>query len=292
LSAATGENYSDDEGRWDCPLGVALFSVYRAAIGAAAVICSVLGAAWPSSARAADERPVDCELAVRGKSYIKGVCWFRAETGGGFQISGGDYFAQVSFVGPGKGEAHWNENPKSTHAQAPLGAVERQGACWVGAQATLCARELSPERARAAIAAQPGGLALFPVLPGASACLGVDGPVTAGAALMLRNCRLPADGLFTRGNDGRLGLAKHPTLCLGVGPAGESGPPPLVLEACRSDGAIWTLPSTASEGDAVRSSSGLCVVIPQLDQPDARFPFAVRAAPCGGEPVKFFLSKG
>lgn len=267
-------------------------SLRGVAVALAAVACSFMASAWGPAARAADEKPVDCELTVRGKTYIKGICTFQPEGGGGFQIAGDDYFAVLSIVGPGRGEASWNASPQSTHAQAPLGAVERKGACWVGAEATICARDLSPERARAVLAAQPDGLALFPDLPGGSACLGVDGPVAAGAPLMLRNCRLPGDRLFERRDDGRLGLAKHPQLCLGAKAAGGSGPAPLAIEACRPDVAAWKTAATSLEAATVQSSNGLCLVVPQLDQPDARFPFAVRVAPCRADAVKFFLSKG
>ncbi len=151
----------------------------RRVIAAVAIVAAVLG--HVNRLSAAESRPVDCELTVRGKTYIRGVCQFRATGDGGFQISGGDYFAYVNVIGRGVAEASWNENPQSTHAQANLGTVTRKGACWVGANATICARDLSPAKAKAVTAAQPDGLSLFPNVPGASsACIGVEGQLEAG----------------------------------------------------------------------------------------------------------------
>ena len=265
----------------------------RVAVIALAFAASCLAfSAWQTEALASDERPVDCELTVSGKTYIKGVCQFRPTMGGGFQIQGGDYFADVSIVGPGVGEASWNENPLSTHAQSPLGAVERKGACWVGAKATICARDLPPERMRAIAAAQPDGFALFPELPGGSACIGVDGALAAGSSLVLRNCSLPGDRIFIRHGNGNLALAGKQDLCLA---AKGSGLPKLVIDTCRSDSATWTTRATATNTDVVRSSDGFCLVIPQIDVPDARFPFVVGAVPCakaGDKAVKFSFEKG
>lgn len=258
-----------------------------AILAAIALTCSALPAR-------ADGRPADCELTVRGRTYIKGICQFSPESGGSFQISGGDYFASVNLTLPNAAEASWNESPTSTHAQAPLGKVTRSGACWVGTAVRICARGLPPAAERAAVAAQPDGYALFPEIA-LHACIGTEGPPGPSAPLVLRNCRVPADLIFLRREDGGLGLSKRAELCLGAEAPGPSRPPRLILEACQPGSPRWTTPATATEAAPVRSSAGTCLTIPQLDVPNAHFPFPVHVAPCataGSRAVRFVLSKG
>ncbi|MGD9922200.1 MAG: hypothetical protein AB7V13_12240 [Pseudorhodoplanes sp.] len=265
----------------------------RRVIAALAIAAAMLGHA--NTPFAAESRPVDCELTVRGTTYIRGICQFRPTGGGGFQISGDDYFAYVNVTGRGVAEASWNEHPESTHAQAPLGVVTRKGACWTGANATICARDLSPEKARAVTAAQPDGLSLFPNLPGASsACIGAEGKLEPGSALVLHNCRLPADHIFVRRGDGSLGIAKRPDLCLAVEAPGMSKPPQLIVDVCRPDLPRWTTAANTTQDAVVRSSDGMCLTIPKASDPNARFPFFVGVAPCrsGAGALTFFLTKG
>jgi hypothetical protein len=272
-------------------MSVTFERLHRNAIVALTIGTAIFG--HPQSLHA-EGRPVDCELTVRGKTYIKGVCQFSATGGGGFQISGGDYFAYVNVTGPGVAEASWNASPNWTHAQANLGVVRRKGACWVGANATICARDLSPEKARAAAAAQPDGASLFPNVPGASsACIGAEGRLEAGKTLVLHNCRLPADHIFVRRSDGSLGIAKRPDLCLAIEAPGMSKPPQLIVDGCRPDLPRWTTGATATKADVVRSSDGLCLAIPQVSDANARFPFFIGAAPCDrrGGAMTFFLTK-
>ena len=260
---------------------------HLAIIGALALACL----ATPAKA---ESRPVDCELTVRGQAYLRGVCQFAPLTDGGFTITGTEYFAYVNVTGPGVAEASWNENPLSTHAQAPLGTVRRNGACWVGATARICARSLSPAAERAALAAQPDGEALFPETA-LQSCLGVEGRLEPGASVVLHNCRVPADLIFVRRADGGLGVSKRPDLCLGLEAPGMSRPPQLVLETCQPNTPRWTTRATSVEAAPVQSANGQCLTIPQLSQPDARFPFAVSVAPCasaGDRAVRFVLSKG
>ncbi|WP_216878788.1 MULTISPECIES: hypothetical protein [Roseomonadaceae] len=243
---------------------------------------------------AADSRPADCELTVRGQNYIRGICQFSPMQGGSFQISGGDRFAYVTVIAPGVAEASWNEDPAATHAQAPLGRLTRSGACWVGAEARICARSLSPAAQRAALAAQPDGDALFPEVA-LQACLGVEGALEPGAELVLRNCRVPSDLIFIRRADGGLGISRQPGLCLGLEAPGMSRPPVLILEPCQPASPRWTTRATATEAAPVRSEAGLCLTIPQLEVADARFPFRVEAVPCtsaGDRAVRFILSRG
>ena len=258
------------------------------------VLLLLFALVWSSGPAAAEPRPADCELTVRGQTHIRGTCQFTPMQGGSFQISGGDYFAQVTLTAPGLAEGHWNADPASTHAQAPLGSLSRSGACWVGADVRICARSLSPAAQRAAQAAQPDGEALFPEIA-LQSCLGVEGALEPGAALVLRNCRVPSDLIFLRRADGGLGISRRPDLCLGLEAPGMSKPPRLILEPCQPGSARWTTQATRIAAAPVRSESGLCLTIPQLEVADARFPFAVEAAPCtaaGDRAVRFILSKG
>jgi hypothetical protein len=163
----------------------------------------------------------------------------------------------------------------------------------VGANATICARDLPPGKAKAAAAAQPDGASLFPDLPGAStACIGAEGPLEAGKALVLHNCRLPADHIIVRRGDGSLGISKRPDLCLMLEAPGMSKPLQLIVDACRPDLPQWTTGATALKADVVRSSDGLCLTIPKASDANARFPFFVSATQCDGRAIAFFLTKG
>jgi hypothetical protein len=261
--------------------------VQRFAIVAAAIMACI------TTSADADTRPVDCELTVQGRTYIKGVCQFSAAADGSFQIFGKDYFAYVNVVSPGVAEASWNADPASTHAQAPLGELRQSGGCWVGKTVKICARALSPAAEKAAIASQPNGLALFPEMA-LQSCIGVEGPVEPGADLVLRNCRVPSDLIFVRRQDGSLGVAKAPDLCLGLKSPDTSQPSRLALEKCQSGSPRWTTVATSTVAAPVQSGAGLCLSIPQMAVPDARFPFVVQAAPCTDESraLKFILSKG
>lgn len=255
------------------------------------IIVAAAALAWSAAPAQAETRPADCELTIRGRSYISGVCQFSPDGGGSFQINGGDYFAYVNMTSPGVAEASWNEQPGSTHAQTRLGTVRRDGACWAGEGVRICARALSPAAERAALAAQPDGEALFPELAPQS-CLGVEGPLQAGASLVLHDCRVPADLIFVRRADGSLGVSKRPDLCLGLGGSGEAR---LVLEACGPGSAQWTTRATGVTAARVESSAGMCLAIPQLQVPDARFPFLVHGVPCAGagpRAVPFIMGGG
>jgi hypothetical protein len=107
-------------------------------------ICALTG-----SAAVAAQRPALCKLVVRGKTYIDGRCSFEdLGPGGSFAIgvlgddqpipAGGFYFAYVDVHG-NTAEAKWNEDPRDLHADAPLGTLTRNGACWENAIAQICA---------------------------------------------------------------------------------------------------------------------------------------------------------
>lgn len=84
-------------------------------------------------------RPVECLLTVNGKTYLSGTCKYDADADGSFRLFGKQYFTYLNVFENGTAEASWNADPKSTHAQAPLGELKRQGACWVNTKVKLCA---------------------------------------------------------------------------------------------------------------------------------------------------------
>lgn len=107
------------------------------------VLSSVLAAlSIPSAAQAAQ---VDCLLEVGGRAFIKGPCTFDplSKGDGSFRINALDdqYFAYVYVKSETTAEAFWNENPEYRNAQSPLGALQRDGACWVSEAARICAVE-------------------------------------------------------------------------------------------------------------------------------------------------------
>jgi len=110
-------------------------------------ICALTG-----SAAIAAQRPALCKLVVKGKTYINGRCNFEDFGDGSFAIgvlgddqpipAGGFYFAYVDVHG-NTAEAKWNEDPTDLHADAPLGTLTRNGACWENAIAQICAWRLA-----------------------------------------------------------------------------------------------------------------------------------------------------
>jgi hypothetical protein len=107
-------------------------------------LCGLTG-----SAALAAQRTVQCKLVVEGKTYINGRCVFEDFGEGSFAIGvlrddqpippGGFYFAYVDVHG-NTAEAKWNADPRELHANAPLGTLTRNGACWQNATAQICAR--------------------------------------------------------------------------------------------------------------------------------------------------------
>ena len=102
------------------------------------------------SAAIAVQRPALCKLVVKGKTYINGRCNFEDFGDGSFAIGvlrdgqsipiGGFYFAYVIDVHGNTAEAKWNEDRTESRANAPLGTLTRNGACWENAIAQICAR--------------------------------------------------------------------------------------------------------------------------------------------------------
>ena len=110
-------------------------------------ICALTG-----SAALAAQRPALCKPVVKGKTYINGRCNFEDfGTDGSFAIGvlrddqpipvGGFYFAYVDVHG-NTAEAKWNQDPGDLHADASLGTLTRNGACWENAIAQICAWDL------------------------------------------------------------------------------------------------------------------------------------------------------
>ena len=85
----------------------------------------------------------ECVLQVKGVSYIDGSCDVTMEKGGYFEVSSSSgrlYFAQIFVESDGSATGSWNgTSPGTTHAHSDLGALVRQGACWVNEQAKICA---------------------------------------------------------------------------------------------------------------------------------------------------------
>ena len=88
-------------------------------------------------------RPAECLLEVGAQTYIDGPCDFRSldEGSGSFQITSADqsYFAFLYVEGADGGTAYWNEIAGASHAHTPLGALTRDGACWVNTATRICA---------------------------------------------------------------------------------------------------------------------------------------------------------
>jgi hypothetical protein len=107
------------------------------AAGTVVAICGSLG-----SAAIAEQRQALCKFVVNGKTYINGRCDFEViDPDGSFTITGKVHFAYVMVKG-NTADATWNRDPKSFHADSPLGTLTRRGACWENATAQICARNL------------------------------------------------------------------------------------------------------------------------------------------------------
>lgn len=100
---------------------------------------AALGLALASPAAA---RPATCLVEVDGATVIDGPCDFDAfDPDGSFEVMGtdGPHFATVIVTAPGVAEGSWNADPAATHAHDPLGRLVRDGACWAGERARVCA---------------------------------------------------------------------------------------------------------------------------------------------------------
>lgn len=87
----------------------------------------------------ANTQSKQCLLEVKGKKYIDGICKYEADPDGSFRIFGKEYFVYFNTFNDGTAGASWNADPKSTHAQAPLGEdFKRDGNCWSNQETKIC----------------------------------------------------------------------------------------------------------------------------------------------------------
>ena len=74
-----------------------------------------------------------CLLVVNGRTFLSGPCNFEPlDKDGSFMFGqkGNPYFAYLLRY-PNETWGSWNENPQSSHADASLGSMRQQGACWI-----------------------------------------------------------------------------------------------------------------------------------------------------------------
>lgn len=89
--------------------------------------------------------PGRCLLEVKGKPYLLGPCNVERDKDGSFTLGTGspkiasEYFAYLSVEDDGTAFAHWNGEGKYRKADEPLGKLTKLGACWVSAEAKVCA---------------------------------------------------------------------------------------------------------------------------------------------------------
>jgi len=101
----------------------------------------VAACGWMGGAAIAAERQALCTFVVAGKTYIHGPCNFEADPDGSFRIWDEVHTVYVNVDG-NAAEASWNKDPKSFHADSPLGTLTRNGACWANAVTQVCTRSL------------------------------------------------------------------------------------------------------------------------------------------------------
>lgn len=127
----------------------ALFSV--APTVAAVFFSSIFSLSYSSAVSAeafgdgVKTRPVKCLLQVKGKTYLTGTCKYDGDADGSFRLYGKQYFVYLNTFEKNKAEASWNASPQSNHAQAPLGELKREGACWVSKTTKICAWDQPPK---------------------------------------------------------------------------------------------------------------------------------------------------
>lgn len=102
---------------------------------------SLIAAALLSSPASA----ATCRLVAPEVVVLDAPCAFEAfDADGSFTITfdAEPVFVTVIVDAPGTAQGYWNGGvPGATHAHDPLGTLRRDGACWVGEGATVCARE-------------------------------------------------------------------------------------------------------------------------------------------------------
>lgn len=88
----------------------------------------------------------DCSITVGARVYldIKKTCRIDMDADGSFQVNlesrKPSYFAYVSMLGGGYADVAWNGVEKYSRASELLGKdFRREGGCWVGKRAKVCA---------------------------------------------------------------------------------------------------------------------------------------------------------
>jgi hypothetical protein len=231
-----------------------------------------------STPTSAATRPVDCTLTVDGRNYISGVCEFENDGGGSFSIYGEKYWAMVTDVEGGKGDAFWNETPYASHAQSRLGEVQRIGGCWVGARVRICARALGPAQRDAILALRPKGLGLSPEYM-SDLCVSAPGyHFVAGAPLLLDHCdfqvgvRQRVFGLA----ENKVSIDGKPELCIDAKTQTDPNGTTLVLDDCAHVPTQWIYDGHEK---TIRSNSGLCWAL-RDDNSVKNEPLPMIARPC------------
>ncbi len=238
----------------------------------------------------ASARPADCLLEIDGKTYIQGICEFRPEANGAFQISSKYHAARIRPFGSdggdayaGKASASWTGgDPDSTHLQALIGEdfVSLSKWCWKGGRGTVCAREFSPGRLAEWEAARPSGdgievyVAGYPDVCTAGFRYAIGTPLIIGysdcrgeAGELPRQFHVTADNIL---------IDKHPGLCIDVEAPDADAGSALVLKDCDAVSNRWKL----FEGVIRSTSRDLCWGWSDEDHGDAQW--KLLAVPCHG----------
>lgn len=115
-------------------IGMALMSALNLMLNTAAA--STTGTDWRKGAAG---REVNCELQVKGKTYLNGTCMYDLDPDGSFRLMGNKYFVYLNVLDGGLAGASWNESLLSSHAHSLLGEdFKHQGSCWIGKNAKIC----------------------------------------------------------------------------------------------------------------------------------------------------------
>jgi hypothetical protein len=109
------------------------------------VVTAVATCVMTASLAVAAQRQALCKFAVDGETYINGPCNFEVDPDGSFRIWDNAHTVYVNVDGS-TAEASWNKNPKSRHADSPLGMLARNGACWANATTQVCASNLPAQK--------------------------------------------------------------------------------------------------------------------------------------------------
>jgi len=188
----------------------------------------VLGASLLCPAPAS-ARPVDCELTINGRAYTDGNCDFEPlSSDGSFMMRGGQgIFVYVNMVRPGVAEASWNETPRSTSAQAPLGEVRRNGGCWQSQNVMICAwdRGQRPPQRQAQMQPPPappplqrggaGAQSLFIAGVQDVMCIQAGGPIRELTPVILGDCNGPGAAIQLDPRARKIRFAANPRFCIG-----------------------------------------------------------------------------